>query len=222
MTLVGFSFRPTSQALVASQGAREEGSGEGISASRELQAYWSCRLGEAALDIFVAKFSQSLGPGCVDIVVLGERTLFTIREQGTVRLQKMLGDQAICACKYAVAATPGEDGARLTGTTVQESDEAFAIVEDENLIVANDTNQLAVYKVCPALSTSGIHMYVQIHNVAFAMFEGGLCHRQRPSTALFAAAYINRVARRAEQTCDNRLQLTESSRVMWSARRRTL
>lgn len=100
------------------------------------------------LDVFVAKFSRALGPGCVDIVILGERTLFTLREQGTVRLQKVLGYQPACACKFVVVAAPGEEGARLTGTTVRENDDGFtAVVEEENLIVAADTDQLMVYTV---------------------------------------------------------------------------
>ncbi|CAM9656587.1 unnamed protein product, partial [Pylaiella littoralis] len=135
------------QALAASQEDRQEGKSEGITAARGLQAYWSCQLGEPALDIFVAKFSRALGPGCVDIVVLGERTLFTLREQGTIRLQKVLGYQPACACKFVVVAAPGEEGARLTGTTVRENDEGFAaVVEEENLIVAAETDQLMVYK----------------------------------------------------------------------------
>ncbi|CAN0524889.1 unnamed protein product, partial [Scytosiphon promiscuus] len=112
--------------LAASQEDREEGKSEGISGARGLQAYWSCRLGEPALDIFVAKFSRALGPGCVDIVVVGERTLFTLREQGTVLLQKILGYQPACACKYI--------------------DDGFAaIVEEENIILGADTGQLLVY-----------------------------------------------------------------------------
>eukprot|EP00752_Nemacystus_decipiens_P002953 g2744.t1 len=135
------------QALAASQESRETGKGEGISATRGLQAYWSCQLGEPVLDIFVAKFSRALGPGCVDIVVVGERTLFTLREQGTVRLQKILGYQPACACKYAVVAAPGEEGARLAGTTVCEIEPRFAaVVEEENVIIAADTDQLMVYK----------------------------------------------------------------------------
>lgn len=100
------------------------------------------------LDIFVAKFSRCLGPGCVDIVVLGEKTLFTLREQGTIRLQKMLGYQPACGCKYAVAAAPGGEGERLAGTTVDETDVRFStVIEEENLIVAADTDVLLVYKV---------------------------------------------------------------------------
>ncbi len=136
------------KALAASQEDREKGKNEGISAARGLQAYWSCQLGEPVLDVFVAKFSRALGPGCVDIVVVGERTLFTLREQGTVRLQKVLGYQPACACKYTVAAAPGEEGSRLAGTTVREIDEGFAaVVEEENLIIGADTDQLMVYKV---------------------------------------------------------------------------
>lgn len=142
------SVLPTGKALAASQEDREKGKNEGISAARGLQAYWSCQLGEPVLDIFVAKFSRALGPGCVDIVVVGERTLFTLREQGTVRLQKVLGYQPACACKYTVAAAPGEEGMRLAGTTVREIDEGFAaVVEEENIVIAADTDQLMVYKV---------------------------------------------------------------------------
>eukprot|EP00903_Cladosiphon_okamuranus_P007654 g7422.t1 len=135
------------QALAASQEDREEGKSEGISAARGLQAYWSRQLGEPVLEIFVAKFSRALGPGCVDIVAVGERTLFTLREQGTIRLQKILGYQPACACKYAVVAAPGEEGARLTGTTVREINPGFAaVVEEEHIIIAADTDQLMVYK----------------------------------------------------------------------------
>lgn len=96
----------------------------------------------------MAKFSRALGPGCVDIVVVGERTLFTLREQGTVRLQKVLGYQPACACKYTLVAAPGNDGARVVGTTVHEVDDEFAtVVEEENLIIAAGTDQLMVYKV---------------------------------------------------------------------------
>lgn len=84
----------------------------------------------------------------MDIVVVGEQTLFTLREQGTVRVQKMLGYQPACACKYTVVASPGEQGAALVGTTVDEADESFAtIVEEENLIIATDSDQLMVLKV---------------------------------------------------------------------------
>lgn len=107
--------------------------------------------------MFVAKFSRALGPGCVDIVVVGEHTLFTLREQGTVRLQKILGFQPACACKYAVVAAPGEEGARLTGTTVREIDDGFAaVVEEENLIIAADTAQLMVYKVSDVVTSGGM------------------------------------------------------------------
>lgn len=136
------------QALAASQGAEGERHRDGKSAARGLQVYWSCCLGEHVLDVFVAKFSQSLGPGSVDIVALGERTLFTLREQGTVRVQKVLGYQPSCGCKYAVVAAPGEEGEGLTGTTVHESNEGFAtVLEEENIIIAADTNHLMVYKV---------------------------------------------------------------------------
>ena len=136
------------QALAASQGDREERNCEGISGARGLQTYWSCQLGEPALDMFVAKFSRALGPGSVDIVVVGERSLFALREQGTVRLQKVLGNQIACACKYTVVASPGEAGAALTGTTVDAVDEEYTTtVEEENLIIATETDQLMVFKV---------------------------------------------------------------------------
>lgn len=148
-------FNALKKALAASQEDREERKNEGISAARGLQSYWSCQLGEPVFDIFVAKFSRDLGPGGVDIVVLGERTLFTLREQGTVRLQKFLGYQPVCITKYVVEAAPGEEGAELTGRTVQENDEGFAsIVEEENLIIGTDSDQLMMYKVRVVRSTS--------------------------------------------------------------------
>ncbi|CAM9718937.1 unnamed protein product, partial [Choristocarpus tenellus] len=162
--------RATLCALAASQGDIGEGKGEGIVGVRTVHAYWSIRIGEAAQDIFVSKFCCSLGPGCVDIVVIGERTLFALREQGTIRLQKFLEYQPCCACKYTVSA----QGGGIMGAT--SNSESLEEVEMENIIIATETQLLMVYKDLELMWASRVSQPpVSLCVAIFGGFPGMVC-----------------------------------------------
>lgn len=55
-----------------------------------LAAFWRVIIGEPALEVSVARLTPSLAQGQVDIVILGERTLFAMSETGQLRLQMRL------------------------------------------------------------------------------------------------------------------------------------
>jgi Bardet-Biedl syndrome 9 protein len=71
-----------------------------VSSQRRLQPEWVANLGEHPQEIFVARFSRSLTSSQSDIVVLGERTLFCLKETGAIRMQKRFEFNPACAVAY--------------------------------------------------------------------------------------------------------------------------
>ncbi|CAM9950896.1 unnamed protein product, partial [Phaeothamnion confervicola] len=146
----------TAAAAGGGSGGGGGGDGGGGSGMRAAQADWSTKVGEGVLDIFVARFggaALNLGgsgapggmaattkPGGVDIVVLGERTLFALRDNGSLRLQKRLDALPAAACRYAVTA---RDPA-LCGRTV--APHLLPLIGEENLVLGTHDAQLCVYR----------------------------------------------------------------------------
>jgi len=75
--------------VLASSSADKTAEGEesGLTQQKRVQVDWSFVLGERVVDIRVARFSRSLTAGQIDILVLGERTLYALSEIGQPRLQ---------------------------------------------------------------------------------------------------------------------------------------
>lgn len=157
------------QVLGAASGAEgkreeeEDGVGAGIgkgaaasasSASKKIQTDWSINLGEQLLKICVARYSRSLAASQVDILVLGEHTLFTLKEQGTVRLQKRLDYNPSSVCPYNnTAENPKDD---VGGA-------------NQNIIIATHQSSLMIYKdtqLVWAARTSAIPVAVRVGNFA--------------------------------------------------------
>ncbi|CAM9743902.1 unnamed protein product [Chrysoparadoxa australica] len=117
-----------------------ENGGRGQS-KKPAQVDWSTKLGEPVLDILVSRFSRSLGPNNVDIVVVTDQSLFTLREQGSLRLQKRLSYSPSAVCRYTVKA-------RDLSMVGQEHPQEMLShgVGEENLIIGADTSQIMVYK----------------------------------------------------------------------------
>uniref|UniRef100_A0A7S1IUQ3 PTHB1 N-terminal domain-containing protein n=2 Tax=Eutreptiella gymnastica TaxID=73025 RepID=A0A7S1IUQ3_9EUGL len=67
---------------------------------KKIQVDWSLNVGEDVVDIRVAKFSRGSSNNQPDIIVLGERTVFIIKEQGQIRQQKRLDYFASCLTPY--------------------------------------------------------------------------------------------------------------------------
>merc|ERR1719253_1931934 len=73
---------------------------EGAS-GKKVQVDWATNIGEHAAHIGVTRFSRSLSASQFEILVIGERTLFTIKENGGIRLQKRVSEYSIrCATSY--------------------------------------------------------------------------------------------------------------------------
>lgn len=96
----------------------------GLNNSKKVQTDWSLNLGEHGVDMFVATFGKALPATQEDVLLLGENTLFTVKEQGSIRLQKRLDYNPSCCVCYDI-----DDGSGK-----------------QNLIVGNFQNALMVYK----------------------------------------------------------------------------
>ena len=100
--------------------------------SKKIQVDFSVNLGEHIQSIFVARYSRSLAASNVDILVLGEHTLFTLKENGTIRLQKRLDFDPSCAVTYQNSELA--DGEKDVGGS------------NQNLIIATHQNSCMIYK----------------------------------------------------------------------------
>jgi len=68
---------------------------------KKVQVDWSTNIGEHAQHIEVTRFSKSLSASQQELLVIGEHTLFTVKENGGIRLQKRLCEYNIsCALCY--------------------------------------------------------------------------------------------------------------------------
>jgi Bardet-Biedl syndrome 9 protein len=69
---------------------------EGAS-GKKVQVDWSTNIGEHAQHIEVTRFSRSLSASQQELLVIGEQSIFTIKENGGIRLQKRV-------CEYTISA----------------------------------------------------------------------------------------------------------------------
>lgn len=70
---------------------------------KKVQVDWSTNIGEHAMHIEVSRFSRSLSAAQLELVVIGEHTIFSIKENGGIRLQKRITDYNMsCALTYAL------------------------------------------------------------------------------------------------------------------------
>ncbi|KAL2084699.1 hypothetical protein ACEWY4_020217 [Coilia grayii] len=113
------SYRYETLAVATDADTKQEGEQQTKSSGKRLQADWTLVLGEVALDIVVSSFS----PSTHGIFVLGERSLYCLKDNGQVRFMKKLEYNPSCFLPYAAV---GE------GTT--------------NVLMANHNNRLLVYQ----------------------------------------------------------------------------
>eukprot|EP01105_Mastigella_eilhardi_P001838 TRINITY_DN1223_c0_g1_i1.p1 TRINITY_DN1223_c0_g1~~TRINITY_DN1223_c0_g1_i1.p1 ORF type:complete len:972 (+),score=275.71 TRINITY_DN1223_c0_g1_i1:375-2918(+) len=112
-----------------------------ITMQKHLQMEWSTNIGEQALSIFVGRFSKSLAASQVDIIVLGERHLFCLKESGGIRLQKRLDYHPSCACCYSLAS---EDDTVNQNLIVCEHSPALNVYRDMQLLWASKLPEVPV------------------------------------------------------------------------------
>jgi Bardet-Biedl syndrome 9 protein len=117
----------------ALSGGASGSSSSSSGSSKKIQVDWSLNLGEHIISLFVARYSRSLAASNVDILVLGERTLFTIKENGAIRLQKRLDFNPSTAITY-------------TSSGEAEAPERDVGGANQNLIIASHEKSLMIYK----------------------------------------------------------------------------
>ncbi|CAE7218110.1 BBS9 [Symbiodinium pilosum] len=84
------------QVLAAAADNVDQSAGEGAS-GKKVQVDWSTNIGEHARSIEVVRFSRSLSASQQEILVVGEQTIFTLKDSGGIRLQKRLAEYGITA-----------------------------------------------------------------------------------------------------------------------------
>eukprot|EP00742_Colponemidia_sp_Colp-10_P002939 GILJ01003136.1.p1 GENE.GILJ01003136.1~~GILJ01003136.1.p1 ORF type:complete len:868 (-),score=153.08 GILJ01003136.1:19-2622(-) len=94
---------------------------------KKIQVDWTTNIGEHALEIRVGRVCRSLSSTKVDIIVLGEKSMFCLKEQGSIRLQKRL-DFFPSSCTSYNASSEDMGGA------------------SQHLIVGSHSSHLLVYK----------------------------------------------------------------------------
>mmetsp|Transcript_24838 Transcript_24838/g.59115 ORF Transcript_24838/g.59115 Transcript_24838/m.59115 type:complete len:829 (+) Transcript_24838:232-2718(+) len=90
--------------------------------NKRARAEWTVCLGESAGQICAAKHTPGLKASQYDIIIMGEHTLFWLKEGGGIRTQKRLDFNPVAILPYT------------TGTS-----------EQQNLLVATDQGHLMVY-----------------------------------------------------------------------------
>jgi len=149
---------PVAAAMMAGDASVNPGAAAG---AKRMQPDWKINLGEHVHSLFVARYSRSLAASQVDILVLGEHTLFTLKENGTIRLQKRL-DYDPSAC-VAYNSSPEEPGDKDVGGA------------NQNLIITTHQSSAMVYKdmqLIWAARTQSIPVAVQV--ASFAGIKGML------------------------------------------------
>eukprot|EP00644_Phytophthora_capsici_P003285 jgi/Phyca11/561739/estExt2_Genewise1.C_PHYCAscaffold_70739 len=102
-------------------------------ASASIHCDWKINIGETIIDIRVTRTSYQESATSFDILVLGEFTLFGIKPQGEVYLQKRLGFHPSAFSVFRRYATPTERGLPSSAGM-------------ENLLVASHTKVWSVFK----------------------------------------------------------------------------
>jgi len=116
------------QVLAAAAENVDQEPGRDSGSGKKVQVDWSTNIGEHARHIEVTRFSLSLSASQQEILVLGEHSLFTIKENGGIRLQKRL-------CEYNI-------GCALTYKLMPETADVAPM---HNLIVATRTGHLMIF-----------------------------------------------------------------------------
>jgi Bardet-Biedl syndrome 9 protein len=125
-TLCIESYKYQVLAAAAENVDREQG---GETSGKKVQVDWSTNIGEHAKHIEVCRFSRSLSANQQEILVIGERTLFTIKENGGLSMQKRLSEYNIsCARVYQMP---------------PESPDAQPMC---NVVLGTQTGHLMIYK----------------------------------------------------------------------------
>jgi Bardet-Biedl syndrome 9 protein len=126
------AYRYQVLAAAADNVDREPGA-EGAS-GKKVQVDWSTNIGEHAQHIEVTRFSRSLSASQQEILVIGERTLFTIKENGGIRLQKRLSEYSIACARCYKLMPEGPDAAPLHNLLVGTTSGHLMVFQEMHLV----------------------------------------------------------------------------------------
>jgi Bardet-Biedl syndrome 9 protein len=134
------------QVLAASSGSNEKDS-LNSTGGKKLQVDWSLNIGEEVYDIKIGRYGQYLSASQSELIVLGERTLFCVKENGKITSQKRLDFFPSAMILYN-----------------QTADKA---ISKQNIIVATQNKTLMVYrdpKLIWAAGTNSIPVNIKVGN----------------------------------------------------------
>jgi hypothetical protein len=106
------------------------GSSTGIAGSGPLRAEWRRNIGEHAVEIISARFTKGAAPGQSDVIIVGEITLFALREKGgAIVYQRRLDRTPLCARAFPVDARGGSHNLLLAS-----NDPVLDVMATEKLV----------------------------------------------------------------------------------------
>merc|ERR1719506_3178113 len=106
---------------------------------KKVQVDWSTNLGEHARNLVVMRYSRTLAPNKHELVVIGEHSIFCLKENGAIKSMKRVDSQMQCATAYPVPSAPGESA------------------DAENLVVGTMSGHLQVYKEAQLIWCARLH-----------------------------------------------------------------
>jgi len=125
------------QPPAGSQGAATSG--------KKVQVDWSTNIGEHARTIEVCRFSRQLSANQQEILVVGEQSIFTIKENGGIRLQKRVAEYGV--------------GTALSYKLPVETQDAPPMC---NLILGTKTGHLLIFKETTLIWCARLHNIVPV------------------------------------------------------------
>jgi Bardet-Biedl syndrome 9 protein len=111
------------------------------SGGKRIQAEWSINIGEEVHDIKIARYSQSLSASQNEIIVIGDRTLFTIKESGKITSQKRLDYFPSAFCVYTQSM---EKAVARHNLIIGTHNKTLMIYKDPKLVWSAGTNFIPV------------------------------------------------------------------------------
>mmetsp|Transcript_36785 Transcript_36785/g.88469 ORF Transcript_36785/g.88469 Transcript_36785/m.88469 type:complete len:861 (+) Transcript_36785:50-2632(+) len=93
--------------LAAAQDNVDQDAAASVTSGKKVQVDWTTNIGEHARYIEVTRFGRSLTSHQEEILVIGEQTLFCLKEKGSIRTQKRIGEYVVTAAlTYPVPPAP--------------------------------------------------------------------------------------------------------------------
>jgi len=112
---------------------------------KKLQTHWSSSLGEHAIGLQFGRISKSLSPGQLDLVIVSQRHITCLKDNGQVRAQKRLDYAPACFTLFDLPGTTGGGpGMKMQGLIVGTDLSSIMIYHDLQLIWAAQCDSVPI------------------------------------------------------------------------------